>query len=196
MAYADSEPFCQNVDETDAFILWGPQEQMEDGNGCENQLTTTSTHHEQSLDIVLADLDRSKWCTKNRNNIRQTLQTLENDDQLFPGCQIGNITDTKDDLQALNTYLELMGATNTSQVITGKGKAPQEVPQVFLGGMLLSPLNLPTPWNLSLLAPVSFSTHLLHYVSPFSPSILDISNFIYSSLSFSPTFLTEPLEPP
>ena len=169
---------------------------MEGGNGSENQLTTTSTHHEQSLDIVLADLDRDQSdAPEIEITSVQTLQTLENDDQLFPGCQIGDITDTEDDLQALNTYLELMGATNASQVITGKGKPPQEVPQVLLGGMSLSPLNLPAPRNLSPLAPVSFSTHLLHYVSPFSPSILDISNFIYSSLSFSPTFLTELLEP-
>ena len=120
---------------------------MEGRNGSENQLTTTSTHHKQSLDIVLADLDRDQSDAPEIEitSVPQTLQTLENDDQLFPGCQIGDIPDTKDDLQALNMYLELMGAENASQVITGKGKPPQEVPQVFLGGMSLSPLNIPAP---------------------------------------------------
>lgn len=37
-------------------------------------------------------------------------------------------------LQALDAYLELMGADNVSKLVTGKGKPPRDDPQVFLGG--------------------------------------------------------------
>ena len=46
-------------------------------------------------------------------------------------------------LQALEMYLELMGVEHASQLITGKGKPPQEDPQVFLGAILLKPTHLP-----------------------------------------------------
>jgi hypothetical protein len=60
----------------------------------------------------------------------------------MPYYQIGH-------LQALETYLELLGADNISKLITGKGKPPQEDPQVFLGALSIkSPL--PAPFQDSL----------------------------------------------
>jgi hypothetical protein len=40
-------------------------------------------------------------------------------------------------LQALETYLELMGVSDISKLPAGKGRPPQEDPQVFLGGIIL-----------------------------------------------------------
>jgi hypothetical protein len=55
-------------------------------------------------------------------------------------------------LQALETYLELMGINDASKLPAGKGNPPQEDPQVFLGAMVLSysPSLPPTPVSPSL----------------------------------------------
>ena len=41
-------------------------------------------------------------------------------------------------LQALESYLELLGIDNASKLPSGKGKPPQEDPQVFLGALSLT----------------------------------------------------------
>ena len=77
-------------------------------------------------------------------------------------------------LQALETYLELMGVEHTSQLITGKGKPPQENPQIFLGAISLSPTHLPPS---QLLPPFIIISPSPGYsiTTSFLPRILDIS---------------------
>ena len=48
-------------------------------------------------------------------------------------------------LQALETYLELMGVDSASKLVAGKGNPLQEDPQVFLGALSLSPSFLSPP---------------------------------------------------
>ena len=58
-------------------------------------------------------------------------------------------------LQALETYLELMGVENASKLPAGKGKPPLDDPQVFLGGLSIcsSPESPSQP--LSQMSPIS-----------------------------------------
>jgi Integrase zinc binding domain len=86
-------------------------------------------------------------------------------------------------LQALDAYLELMGVNAASELVTGKGKPPQEDPQVFMGAMSLNYLKcLP-----SLPAPVSSPIYLL--TTPLFPLFLDINSIIFSTMNSFPTFL-------
>jgi transposase InsO family protein len=84
-------------------------------------------------------------------------------------------------LQALESYLELMGVDVVSKLTTGKGKPPLDDPQIFLGAMSLSP---PFP-NELLSVPVSSPSH-----KPLFSSFLDIMNltifdFIHPSILHS-----------
>ena len=109
-------------------------------------------------------------------------------------------------LQALETYLELMGVTNASQLITGKGNPPQDDPQIRLGGMSLCPPFSPSP---RLLSPtqqhlnflhhffVSITSHFLYLVDssfPLSTQLTFQPSYLLSFL-FSNFFVTTPLQP-
>ena len=91
-------------------------------------------------------------------------------------------------LQALDTYLELMGVDSASKLATGKGKPPQEDPQVFIGAVTLCPpLLFPSQHSLS---PASDSLPSKHAnTDPFSSQPLDIKPFDISSCSSTPTLL-------
>jgi len=88
-------------------------------------------------------------------------------------------------LQALDTYLELMGVEDALKLVAGKGKPPQEDPQVFLGAMSLGPTSPPIPRH-SLLSS-SVSSHIHFRTAPFSVYFLDIN---YLLLSASSLFLS------
>jgi hypothetical protein len=79
-------------------------------------------------------------------------------------------------LQALDAYLELMGVDDASKLVAGKGKPPQEDPQVFLGAMSLGPTPPPKTRHLLLSYPVSSHIHIRTPL--FSVYFLDINYFI------------------
>jgi hypothetical protein len=93
-------------------------------------------------------------------------------------------------LQALETYLELQGVGSVSKLTTGKGKPPQDDPQIVLGAITFSPPFI-SPSQRSLIpAPVSHSKHIHTNPSPLQFS--DISDHLsppklslYISLSSS-----------
>lgn len=78
-------------------------------------------------------------------------------------------------LQALEIYLDLIGVDSASKLPAGKGKPPQDDPQVFLGGMSLnSPPYPPTsPSSPHLQVSVSNATS----TAPFTLQFLDINTF-------------------
>ena len=87
-------------------------------------------------------------------------------------------------LQALETYLELMGVENASKLPAGKGKPPSDDPQVFLGGLSIcsSPESPSQP--LSQMSPVSCLKNFRS--APFSFPFLATNDFslpLNSSLS-------------
>jgi hypothetical protein len=85
-------------------------------------------------------------------------------------------------LQAFDAYLELMGVDNASKLVAGKGKPPQDDPQVFLGVMSLNSMEI-SPYPCSLL-PIPVSSHLRFPITPFCSRFLDINNSFYSPSSF------------
>jgi len=102
-------------------------------------------------------------------------------------------------LQALETYLELMGVESASKLVTGKGKPPREDPQIFLGGIsFYSPFLSPYQPS-SLPIPSKPTGHSL--ITPFLFQILDLkakSNSPNPSLLFSliPSTIVNLVHPP
>ena len=80
-------------------------------------------------------------------------------------------------LQALETYLELMGVDSASKLVAEKGNPPQEDPQVFLGALSLSPSFLSPLQHSS--SPVSFPRY--NRSTPFPLHFLDINTPFYRS---------------
>ena len=89
-------------------------------------------------------------------------------------------------LQALETYLELMGITDASKLPAGKGNPPQEDPQLFLGELSLSALSFSTQQHSSL-SPVSSSPVLISFITPSStPLFLHLNHKFFDSISSLP----------
>jgi RNase H-like domain found in reverse transcriptase/Integrase zinc binding domain len=95
-------------------------------------------------------------------------------------------------LQALETYLELMGVENASNLITGKGKPPHEDPQVFLGAITFGP-PFPSASRPSLLPDSPSPTkHSLILPSLRFPDIKDDHIFLGSSI-LNLLFIIQPI---
>ena len=90
------------------------------------------------------------------------------------------------------SYLELMGVDSASKLITGKGKPPQEDPQVFLGAMSLSPPFLSPSRHSLPSVQVSYSKQI--HTAPFFSQFLYISNnlFVFKSFYLFPSNLILP----
>ena len=76
-------------------------------------------------------------------------------------------------LQALDTYLELMGIDSASKLVAGKGNPPRGDPQVSLGAMSLIPPLLSPPQPLYPLTSVSLLSYT--FPPPVSSQFLDIN---------------------
>ena len=101
-------------------------------------------------------------------------------------------------LQALDTYLELMGIDSASKLVTGKGKPPQEDPQVFLGALSFSSSFLSPPRPLLPLILISSLSY--NHTSFFSSQFLDINIHLglqdsLFSFYFNPAHLSFYLDP-
>ena len=88
-------------------------------------------------------------------------------------------------LQSLDAYLELMGVDDASKLTSGKGKPPQDDPQVHLGALSFASPFSPSQQLLLPSQPNTIPSHCL--ASPVFLRLLDINN-PFSFLSTYPSF--------